>query len=757
MVLNCMTVPIKFFSVSSFKHKYTCQGFHPSAAYYKMELDRRKTMKCSSHFLNFSLLLSALFVVVTTVPLAAQHTENSVDSTALKTVMRALEQHPDDDSLHCEQGYCHLDMESWDEAEDDFTRSIALNGKNYRAQNGLGLVFFNRGENPIIPIEKIKQLLKLDNYSKAERAFKSALELKPDYTDARYNLAVNYLLKEGMDNYHLAIENFKKVLAQDSSYSDANHMLGLAYMYAGDRYNAEKVFRDIIRKGTSPARARIRLSEILMETGRPEEAMISYYRGLEQLKDRKMIDEIVAETEILLEKDEKREIENAPYDQKCLLVKKFWKKKDPTPTTPLNERFNVHFKRVQIARNNYPTLIPPYFDDRGKIYVKYGEPDGRYMSEIYEELIKPNESWSYEHSLGEGMVFDFVREGHSYWEVPTLQDAFHAGVNRNAYELYKERANLSPAYQRLGISPDESKMIDFKAKKSLAHQRAPAEISVFKIKGNVLPFFYNFARFRDSDSKVRVEIYCGVPRSRLTFEENRTGKTTTLNYTLLLQDSNFTDIKRIRKRFPLAAASGEDVSTGVFLYQENVSLPPGMYHMAIRFENPEGTSYNVYKHELPLPEYPGSQLTISDLELASSILMASGSDTFVKNGLQVIPKPYNIVDRQSPVAIYFEIYNLGFNTSGKSDYTVSYRVATVDEEKGAISKTISAIGSIFGGGRGAGVSSSYRNSSSDTSTHEFITFDMKNLPPGIVELVITVTDNVLNTETEKTLSLRLTK
>ncbi|MBN2415889.1 GWxTD domain-containing protein [bacterium] len=710
-------------------------------------------LKCS---LKIS-LPAVLLAVTAFMPVLAQQKTSMADTTGLSALTRAIEQQPDNDSLYCARGYFYIGMSRWNEAEEEFSRSIGLNDMNERAYNGLGLALFSKGENPFVPIEKLKQLLKVDNYSKAERAFQRALELNPEYTDARYNLACNYLMKEGADNYLQAVDHFKRILTRDPDYRDTEYMLGIAYMHAGDRYNAEKVFRESIDHERSAARARIKLSEILMETGRAEEAMITYYRGLEQLRDKKMIDEMVAEIEILLEKDEKQEIEDAPYEQKCLLIKKFWKKKDPTPTTPLNERFNVHFERVKIARNNYPMLIPPYFDDRGKIYVKYGEPDARYMSEIYEEMIKPNESWSYEHSLGEGMVFDFVQEGHSYWEVTTLQDAFHAGVNRDAYELYKERAYLSPAYQRLGISPDESKMIDFKAKKSLAHQRAPAENSEFKIKGNVLPFYYNFARFRSTDTNVRMEIYLGVPRRQLRFEEDRVGKKSTLNYTLLLQDSSYTDIKRIRKTFPIVAGPDEDVTGGVFLYQENVTLPPGEYHMAIRCENPEGTSYNVFKHDLQLDDYTGSDMNVSDLELASSITMASGSDTFVKNGLQIIPMPINIVSKRSAVAVYFEIYNLGFNAGGVSDYTVSYRVATVDEDKSAISKTLSAIGSLFGGGRGAGVSSSYRNSSADIATHEFITFDLKNMPPGIVDLDITVKDNVLNTEVSRTLSLRLTE
>ena len=54
----------------------------------------------------------------------------------------------------------------------------------------------------------------------------------------------------------------------------------------------------------------------------------------------------------------------------------FWIQKDPTPTTPLNERLIEHWQRILFARANYRYSIdPPYgTDDRGIIYVKYGAP-----------------------------------------------------------------------------------------------------------------------------------------------------------------------------------------------------------------------------------------------------------------------------------------------------------------------------------------------------------------------------------------------
>ena len=58
-------------------------------------------------------------------------------------------------------------------------------------------------------------------------------------------------------------------------------------------------------------------------------------------------------------------------------IKRFWLERDPTPTTPLNERLFEHWERIVHARRNYVynRSSPFRSDDRGIFHVKYGEPD----------------------------------------------------------------------------------------------------------------------------------------------------------------------------------------------------------------------------------------------------------------------------------------------------------------------------------------------------------------------------------------------
>lgn len=58
-------------------------------------------------------------------------------------------------------------------------------------------------------------------------------------------------------------------------------------------------------------------------------------------------------------------------------IKSFWLKKDPTPSTSINERLLEHWERIAHARRNFKKARNTVYgtDDRGIVYVKYGRPN----------------------------------------------------------------------------------------------------------------------------------------------------------------------------------------------------------------------------------------------------------------------------------------------------------------------------------------------------------------------------------------------
>ncbi len=54
----------------------------------------------------------------------------------------------------------------------------------------------------------------------------------------------------------------------------------------------------------------------------------------------------------------------------------FWKSRDPDPSTPRNEYREEYFRRFRFANQHFGTpLSPGWKSDRGRIYLRHGEPD----------------------------------------------------------------------------------------------------------------------------------------------------------------------------------------------------------------------------------------------------------------------------------------------------------------------------------------------------------------------------------------------
>ncbi len=683
---------------------------------------------------------------------------------------------PENPILYQQLGHLFIGIAKYDTAMVAFRKCIDLDENSAEGYNGLGLAYHKKGETSLIPIQVLMELFKIDNYSKAERHFKHAMELNPDYLDPLYNLGVNYVVKGGYENYERSVETLKMVLEKDMEFKDADFMLGIAFIYLEDFVNAEVVLKRVIEADRTVAKAMLRLSDIYFETGREDKGTEAYYDGIVRLRDRKMWEEIYAELEILMETEEKIHFETLNMADKGILIRKIWKSKDPVPTTIENERLIEHYRRVNFARNTYPDVVPPYYDDRGKVYVKYGSPDNKYTSQMTSEGVKDNESWSYEKSIRRGLTFDFVKKGVSYYRVQSLEDATPTGLAGGLSQwevtrrLYVERADFSESYNMFLLlthktvgdeNPQETIsdllniMINFNTERDSAQSAAPAEVYFHQQEEKQLPFVYNLSQFRGDQGESRVEVYLGVSNNRLEYQPKNDGVTTALKYHAVLQDSNYNDVFNESKEFGLRGKTREELTGTLFLHQENYYLKPGTHLLAIQLENPQGKSKGIYRNEFLARDFRGNALMVSDIQMSSNITQTAGEGKFVKQGLNIMPYPYTAIRRQLPIFIYLEIYNLKFDVSGRTNYTVTHQVDMLEYKKSIFSKTFGAIGRLFKKGKKIGISTSYQQVKSESETFEYLSLDMGKLPVGIGELTVSILDNTSGESASRSIRLQI--
>lgn len=135
---------------------------------------------------------------------------------------------------------------------------------------------------------------------------------------------------------------------------------------------------------------RIALSFIELATDRQaeqyyEKASNLYYWGISQNSLKNFNKDFEKEVERISPILKKTEYEDWKSDLKKgwpglpAKIKTFWLEKDPDPTTSLNERLIEHWERIAYARKNFKKNRNTVYDtdDRGLIYVKYGEPENK--------------------------------------------------------------------------------------------------------------------------------------------------------------------------------------------------------------------------------------------------------------------------------------------------------------------------------------------------------------------------------------------
>ncbi len=178
----------------------------------------------------------------------------------------------------------------------------------------------------------------------------------------------------------------------------------------------------------------------------------------------------------LLNKELEKEYLNIDnLEHKKAYIEYFWKKHDPNPLSDENEYLQDFIERYNYVKEYFFCPDPPYFDDRGKYYLKYGEPTTRitqspqrrytelfrdenvksfmndvlYPTKIFPRYtVKGNETWVYQFLTGKKeseLVLHFVDEGSCFREVKSLDEVIiHPRKIRLRYfywaDLLKQRA-----------------------------------------------------------------------------------------------------------------------------------------------------------------------------------------------------------------------------------------------------------------------------------------------------------------------------
>jgi Tfp pilus assembly protein PilF len=120
----------------------------------------------------------------------------------------------------------------------------------------------------------------LKDYARSEASYKKALELKPDYSEARYNLCSLYLTLDKLD---AAIEECSKA-ASDMLYKSRDKALttlGVAYFRKGDIDKAEEYYQKALEVNPEFVYTHNEYGKLYMAIGNEKEAIEEFKKAVE--------------------------------------------------------------------------------------------------------------------------------------------------------------------------------------------------------------------------------------------------------------------------------------------------------------------------------------------------------------------------------------------------------------------------------------------------------------------------------------------
>jgi GWxTD domain-containing protein len=189
---------------------------------------------------------------------------------------------------------------------------------------------------------------------------------------------------------------------------------------------------------------------------------------------------------LLLDVEQKKAYEGLQsLDEKKAYIQDYWKASNPNPLFLQNDWLLEFNRRVQYAKKHFPRRSHPYIDDRGRYYIKYGEPDRRFKdfggdvrfddgfrayystngiwsyenmpTDFFDDGFRafystfPNETWSYE-NIQPNFVVYFVQDGASYRQVRSpieaVMDRGLMSQNKEYFilgDMIKKRESISLA------------------------------------------------------------------------------------------------------------------------------------------------------------------------------------------------------------------------------------------------------------------------------------------------------------------------
>jgi GWxTD domain-containing protein len=265
--------------------------------------------------------------------------------------------------------------------------------------------------------------------------------------------------------------------------------------------------------------------------------------------------EFLSKARYLISKDERRAFLLLPgQDARAAWIASFWERRDPDPSTPINEFKEEYFKRIDEANRLFKEgTTPGWLGDRGHLYITLGPPDNR---ETYPRGVTfygvPTEIWYY-----------------NFFPVVFIDDNW-SGYYRLAPDSVAQVNELNKTQFMLHPNPQAPDVI-----------AASLNLEIVKVK--------------DGEAVIRVKL----PYKDIWFKAEGDSFQTTLDIEAEAADSSGKIVWKDKKSYPISFERSEYLKTirQEFHAELPVALSPGEYQLKLSLRDAAGGGDPVVKKE----------------------------------------------------------------------------------------------------------------------------------------------------------------
>jgi GWxTD domain-containing protein len=410
-------------------------------------------------------------------------------------------------------------------------------------------------------------------------------------------------------------------------------------------------------------------------------------------------------------------------EEKERFIEQFWFRRDPDPSTAINEFKEEHYRRIAYANERYESGEPGWKTDRGRIYIIQGPPDqiephptgGPYDRPLWEgggyTVSFPFEVWRYHHidGVGDDVLIEFVDPGYTgeyhIARNPDEKDAFYnvptLGLTMDEAEGFVARSDRgTPQDMRYYLRRDNP----FDRYRQYVMVQRPAEIKYKDLQQAVqislsydeLPVRVQFDQFRLGEDRMIVPLTFEIENSDLTLVD-RDGRMTA-DVAIYGQISSLSGqiINEFEDELVVSVEPGEvSFRPGArSIYQKTLVLEArSRYKANLVFKDLNASKISVIRRAI-VPERfeSGEGLAASSIILSDAVRslpeVPKKDEMFVLGDLWIRPNLARRFQVQDPLAIYLQVYNAAFDqASGLPKLAVRWELFRGDQSLGVIEET----------------------------------------------------------------------